>query len=81
MFNVSIREYFTIYNVFIVCIRNTAMFKLIPVLCTNIYSYMFSTVHPPRVEHHVQNKFATPILYGIFNFQFYDIFLHIHYHG
>ena len=44
MFNVSIREYFSVLNVFIV--RNTAMFKLIPLLCTHVYSYMFSTVHP-----------------------------------
>ena len=48
MFNVSIREYFSILNVFIVCIRNTAMFELIPLLCTHVYSYMFSVVHPPR---------------------------------
>ena len=48
MFNVSIREYFSVLNVFIVCICNTAMFKLIPPLCTHVYSYMFSTVHPPR---------------------------------
>ena len=33
---------------FIVCIRNTELFKLIPLLCTHVYSYMFSTVHPPR---------------------------------
>ena len=46
MFNVSIREYFSILNMFIVCIRNTAVFKLIPLLCTHVYSYMFSTVHP-----------------------------------
>ena len=25
-----------------------AVFKLIPLLCTHVYSYMFSTVHPPR---------------------------------
>ena len=24
------------------------MFKLIPLLCTHVYSYMFSTVHPPE---------------------------------
>ena len=24
------------------------MFKLIPLLCTHVYLYMFSTVHPPR---------------------------------
>ena len=46
MFNVSIREYFLVLNVFIVCIRNTAMFKSIPLLCTHVYSYMFSTLHP-----------------------------------
>ena len=51
MFNVSIREYFSVINVFIVCIRNTAMFKLIPFLCTHVYSYMFSTVHPLRIVH------------------------------
>ena len=50
MFNVNIREYFLILNVFIVCIRNTAMFKLIPLLCTHVYSYMFNTVHPPRAN-------------------------------
>ena len=27
------------------------MFKLIPLLCTHVYSYMFSIVHPPRVAH------------------------------
>ena len=32
---------------FIVCICNMAVFKLIPLLCTHIYSYMFSTRHPP----------------------------------
>ena len=50
MFNVSICEYFPVLNVFIVCICNTAVFKLIPILCTHVYSYMFSTVHPPRVS-------------------------------
>ena len=47
MFNVSIHEYFSVVDVFIVCIRNTAVFKLIPLLCTHVYSYMFRTVHPP----------------------------------
>ena len=46
MFNVNIREYFSILNVFIVCICNTVVFKSIPLLCTHVYSYMFSTVHP-----------------------------------
>ena len=27
-----------------------------------------------QVEHHVRDKFATPILYGIDNFKFYGIF-------
>ena len=27
-----------------------------------------------QVEHHVRDNFATPILYGIDNFKFYDIF-------
>ena len=27
------------------------MFKLIPLLCTHIYLYMFSIVHPPSVPH------------------------------
>ena len=48
MFNVSICEYFSVLNVFIVCICNTTLFKLIPLLCTHVYSYMFSTMHPPR---------------------------------
>jgi hypothetical protein len=48
IFNVSIREYFSVLNVFIVCIHNTAVFKLIPLVCTHVYSYMFSIVHPPR---------------------------------
>ena len=26
------------------------MFKSIPLLCTHIYSYMFSTMHPPRYQ-------------------------------
>ena len=33
-----------------------------------------------KVEHHVQDKFATPILYGIDDFKFSDIFLYIHNH-
>jgi hypothetical protein len=32
-------------------LRNTAVFKLIPLLCTHVYSYMFSIVLPPRVLH------------------------------
>ena len=31
-----------------ICICNTARSKSIPILCTHVYSYMFSTVHPPR---------------------------------
>ena len=37
MFNVSIREYFSVSNMFFVCIRNTAMFKIIPLLCTHVH--------------------------------------------
>ena len=48
MFNVSIREYFSILNVSIVC--NTARSKSIPLLCTHVDSYKFSTVHPPSFE-------------------------------
>jgi hypothetical protein len=51
MFNVSIREYFSVLNVFIVCIRNTARSKSIPLMCTHVDSYKFSTVHPPRLNH------------------------------
>jgi hypothetical protein len=47
MFNVSIREYFSVLNVSIVCICNTARSKSIPLLCTDVDSYKFSTVHPP----------------------------------
>jgi hypothetical protein len=50
MFNVSIREYFSVLNVFIVCIRNTARSKSIPLMCTHVDSYKFSTVHPPRLD-------------------------------
>ena len=49
MFNASIREYFPVLNVFIVCIRNTARSKSNPLLCTHVDSYMFSTLHPPGI--------------------------------
>jgi hypothetical protein len=48
MFNVSIRECFSVLNVSIVCIRNTARSKSIPLLCTHVGPYKFSVVHPPR---------------------------------
>jgi hypothetical protein len=51
MFNVSIRECFSVLNVSVVCIRNTARSKSIPLLCTHVDSYKFSTVHPPRLKH------------------------------
>ena len=51
MFSVSICEDFLVLNVFIVCIHNTEMFKFKPLLCTHVYSYMFSIVHPPRIQH------------------------------
>jgi hypothetical protein len=50
MFNVSIREYFSVLNVSIVCIRNTARSKLILLLCTHMDSYKFSIVHPPSTR-------------------------------
>ena len=34
-----------------------------------------------QVEHHVRDKFATPILYSRVKFIFYDIFLHMHIHS
>ena len=37
------------YNMHTICIRNMAKSKSIPLMCTHVYSYMFSTVHPPRV--------------------------------
>ena len=36
------------YNMYTICIRNTARSKTIPLMCTHVYSYMFNTVHPPR---------------------------------
>ena len=36
------------YNMYTICICNTARSKTIPFMCTHVYSYMFSTVHPPR---------------------------------
>jgi hypothetical protein len=50
MFNVSIRACFSVLNVSIICIRNTARSKSIPLLCTHVDSYKFSTVHPPRED-------------------------------
>lgn len=38
---------FSSLNMFVACMRNMAMLKLIPVLCIYVYLYMFSTVHPP----------------------------------
>jgi hypothetical protein len=49
MFNVSIREYFSVLNVFIVCMRNTARSKSISLMCTHVDLYKFSTVHPPKI--------------------------------
>ena len=34
------------YNMYTICIHNTARSKTIPLMCTHVYSYMFSTVHP-----------------------------------
>ena len=46
MSNVSIRKYFSVLNVFIICIRNTAKSKSNPLLCTHVDLYMFKTLHP-----------------------------------
>jgi hypothetical protein len=35
------------YNMYTICIRNTARSKSIPLLCTHVGSYKFSTMHPP----------------------------------
>ena len=38
--------YITInYNMYTVCIRNTARSKSLPLICTHVYSYMFSIPH------------------------------------
>ena len=47
---------------FIVCICNTSIFKLIPLLCTHVYSYMFSIVHPPRVMLIYSDPLNAPML-------------------
>ena len=36
------------YNMYIICIRNTARSKSIPLMCTYVYSYIFSTMFPPE---------------------------------
>ena len=36
------------YNKYTICIRNTERSKSMPLMCTHVYSYMFSTVHPLR---------------------------------
>ena len=69
VFNVSIHEHFSVLNVFVVCIRNMAVFKLIALMCTHVYSYMFSTVHPrsqvlmkasnQHIEYWLQKKSST----------------------
>ena len=38
------------YNMYTICVRNTARSKTIPLMCTHVYSYVFSTVHPPRAS-------------------------------
>ena len=51
MFNVSISECFSVLNMSIVCIRDTARSKSIPLMCTHVDPYKFSIVHPPRTNH------------------------------
>jgi hypothetical protein len=50
--------------------------SIIPLLSV---SFTGGSLHS-QVEHHVWDKFATPILYGIDNFKHYDIFPRIHNH-
>ena len=48
------------------------MFKLIPLLCTHVYSYMFSIVHPPSTYIHkarVLRLLAMSIYYVIWNME------------
>ena len=59
MFHVSIREYFSVPNVFIVRIRNTARSKSNPFMCTHVDSYMFNTLRPPGML-----AFVCPIFVG-----------------
>ena len=59
---------FSVINVFIVCIRNTTVFKLIPLLCTHVYSYMFSTVHPPSPVHLLIHKDEKSLLECAMNY-------------
>jgi hypothetical protein len=60
MCNVSIRECFSVLNVSVVCIRNTARSKSIPLLCTHVDPYKFSTVHPPRFLEACMGEAALP---------------------
>ena len=39
----------TNHHVYNICIHSTTKFKVIPLLCTHIESYVFSTVHSHRV--------------------------------
>jgi hypothetical protein len=49
--------YITItYNMYTICIRNTARSKSIPLLCTHVGSYKFRKVHPPS-QYLVLNNF------------------------
>jgi hypothetical protein len=56
---------FSVLNVFIVCIHNTTVFKLIPLLCTHVYSYMFSTMHPPRCGLKYETRGPLNLILGI----------------
>ena len=44
------------YNMYSICMHNTTGSKSIPLLCTHVYSYMFSIVHPPRSMVHMENN-------------------------
>ena len=64
LFNGLPYMYVTInYNIYTICIRNTARSKSIALMCTHVYSYMFSTVHPPRNE--LAIKYYVYMIYSI----------------
>jgi hypothetical protein len=56
MSNVSICECFLVLNMSIVCIRNTARSKSIPLMCTHVDPYKFSTVHPPSIYYNLLQR-------------------------
>ena len=50
---------------FIVYISNTAIFKLIPLMYTHVYSYMFSIVHPPETGSYTKYDIWCHIVFNV----------------